>query len=127
MQDVYLQLWYKYHLGYINRKLTAEECNGIRACEYVMYHCIPEKALLEKCGGVVNLVNLLSIDDHEAIHRLARALANEFSVDEKMMFIRLQELYKTYLEQQKPKQDKHEKLKKRIFRKEGNVLFVKFD
>lgn len=127
MQKVDLQLWYDYRLGHIHRTLTAQEFNEIRACEFAMHFLIPEKALLEKCGGFENLANLLSVDDYEAVCRLARALANEFVVDEKMMFIRLQELNQMYIEQQKQKKEKKNDAQNRILKKTGNVIFVQFD
>ena len=108
--------WLAWHYGQIDRKLTEKEESEIRASEFAMHFLIPTNALLEKCGGYDNLKNQNIYHNYPLI----RKLANEFHVSEDIMLFKLDYIMKMG----KAVEDK---TKSKIYKKEGNIIFIKFD
>lgn len=110
--------WLAYHTGKINRKLTEKEYSEIRACEFAMHLLIPTDRLLEMCGGLDNLKNMNIYHNYPVIKELAKA----FDVSEDVMILKIDDLINSEKIEKKNKE-----YKKRIMKKEDNIIYVKFD
>lgn len=100
----------KYLSGKINRKLTEKEYEEVRASMFAMYLLIPEETIINVCGGIEE-VNKINYYDSSKIQHLA----NIFQVPYSLMAVRLELL----------KKEKN-KLKPRILKKEGNIIYLGF-
>lgn len=118
MQKRDYNLWIDYHHGEINRKLSEDEYSEIAACDFAMRLLIPTDTLLKMCGGWNNLENMDIIHSPKMIKRLS----DIFLVPEEVMLLKLD-----YLMKQKKKDENRISVKKRILKREGNVIFTDFN
>lgn len=110
--------WIRYHEGKIKRKLTKEEYSEIRASDFAMYLLIPEKALLNVCGGKENFAKI----DTYYNYSLIKELANYFEVPAEVMLIRVSSMLKK-IELENLKKERN---RTRVLQKKNNVFYVKF-
>lgn len=109
------KLWVAYHHGKINRELTEKEYSEIRAFEFAMHLLIPTDKLLEVCGGFDNL-------KYYRNYLMINRLANYFCVPKDVMLFKFDYL----IEKGKVEKNKVD-VKKRIKKREKNIVFVNFD
>lgn len=110
------KLWKDYHYGRIKRKLSQKEYSEIRANEFAMNLLIPTKLLLVVCGGYHNLesINLNSNDP------VVRKLAESFKVPVDVMIVKIHSLITE-------KERKKSIAKKKILKRQDNIITVKFN
>lgn len=117
--------WLDYHRGTINRELTKKEYSEIRASEFAMHLLIPTKTLLKVCGGYSNMKNIF-YESNSVNSPKIRKLANAFCVPKEVMAIKIACVLKQYETAQE-----HKKMraidKRRILKKENNIIYAKFN
>lgn len=111
--------WIAYHYGKINRKLTEKEYNEIRASDFAMHLLIPTELLLRECGGAENLTQIDIYHDFLII----RKLANQFKVPEGVMAVKISWVL-AKIEKEKMKKVNN---RKRILKKDNNIIYTKFN
>ncbi len=104
------QLWLEYHCGSIQRKLTERELKEIRAFDFALHLLVPQNVLLDKLGGYENLKNMHIYHNYPLIKKLAK----EFNVNEELILVQLDNIFK--------KND----TKQKVLKKEDNIVYVKF-
>lgn len=111
--------WLAYHYGKIHRKLTEKEYSEIRASEFAMHLLIPTGALLMECGGAENLANMNIFHNYPKI----RELANKFKVPEDVMVIKIS----CILAEMEKEKNKKENNRKRVLKRDKNIIYAKFN
>ena len=99
-----------YHYGGIQGKLTERELEEFRAFDFALHLLVPQNVLLEKLGGYENLKNMNIYHNYPLVKKLAK----DFHVNEDLILIQLDNIFK-----QKP-------TKQKVLRKEENMIYVKF-
>ena len=110
-------LWVDYHSGKINRDLTEDEKKEIRASDFAMHLLVPEKTLLNTCGGIEGIKKIYSESLSGNPYPLKR-VANLFAVEPIVVLFKMEAVINCY---------KERKFKKRVLKKEKNVIYVNFN
>ncbi len=111
IKDRYFKFWYDYHNGRINRKLTEEESSRIVIYDDWMNQLVPTDELLRIVGDLDNLM-----------HTNIKKLAKKFGVLDGIISCKI-----NYLIEEHNNETKKDQIKKKILKKEGNIITVNFN
>lgn len=110
------QLWKAYHSGVIDRELTEEEKNEIRACDFAMHLLINSASLYSeiKFNGLENMTKLYNLKktDEFLYYHIVLGLARQFQTEVDVMEMKIQYL----AEKEQRKESKKEKVKKKFLK-----------